>query len=1129
MTPEMERLRSIKTFPSLVKYLRDTLDWPIDSDNVDELTFDYEPEEIGLDAKSAAKVRSIKQLRPFPGEEVWGIFYVDFEPKRLPVVVLRRILQALVMKKRQSAAKSHMKTWRLHDLLFINSYGENDERAITFAHFKDDEKDSLPTLKVIGWDTQDTALHIDQCEDELAKLRYSEDLSANQWRQQWAKAFTLRHGEVITTSKALAERMAELATSIRARVNAVLKIESENGPIRQLHKAVQQTLIHDMKEDDFADMYAQTITYGLFSAACSRPVGLVAGNLVDMIPLSNPFLKDLLTEFLRIGGRKGKIDFDELGVHDVVEMLRLANIEAVKSDFDDRNPQHDPVIHFYELFLKKYDTKKKMQRGVFYTPKPVVSYIVRSVHEILQKEFGLPDGLADTTTWGQMLKKHPEMKLPTIAVRNPKTRKEEEVAISENEPFVKILDPATGTGTFLVEAIDIIHKTMHAKWEKEGHMAFELDKLWNDYVPAHLLPRLYGFELMMAPYAIAHMKIGLKLAGTRYRGKSHERVRIYLTNSLEQASDLAASAAANLFEALGHEAQAVNAVKRHERFTVVIGNPPYSVTSANTNPFIDSLMNDYKKHVRGEQGLVALADDYLKFIRFSQELLRGVDYGVWGMITNHGYLKGVIHRGVRAELLAQLASLSVLDLHGDSNIGERAPEGMNNENVFDIQQGVSVSIGARSIARPAQAVVRHSELWGTRSEKYEELLPHRASQRTWATLRPCEPNFFLIPFDDTHLAEYRAFPSIDDFMPVNSCGVKTHRDGLVIDCDKKTLLSRILDVASERRLEVLRERYGITDTPNWRLKEAQAKIKAADAPKFIHPITYRPFDCRWIYYNRAIIEKGDSKYPTLRHMLESNLALLSARIQATGVFDAVFVSQYLVEMKTAESSRSCTVFPLYLAADSDLPQGDMTPQSRRPNLNPKVLSSLAKRLGVETDGDFSLPGSLTCEDIFSYMYGVLHSPGYRSRYAEFLKTDFPRLPLTSSIKLFRSLAKLGGELVSLHLMESEKLDKYITKLVGPAHPEVEKVSYSDKTVWIDKAKTAGFSGVPQNVWEFHIGGYQVCQKWLKDRKGRKLSKDDIEHYQKIVVALSETIRLMKEIDEVIESHGGWPAAFAAGK
>jgi len=698
-----------------------------------------------------------------------------------------------------------------------------------------------------------------------------------------------------------------------------------------------------------------------------------------------------------------------------------------------------------------------------------------------------------------------------------------------DSPFVVILDPATGTATFLVEVISVIHRTLMEKWTKQGMNEAQRLEAWNDYVPKHLLPRLFGYELMMAPYAIAHMKVPLKLKETGFTAweklTDTDRVRIYLTNALESAHEVQPQLEV-LSPALAHEAQAVADVKRDKRFTVVVGNPPYSVTSANFNPFIGSLMDDYKKHVRGEQGLVALSDDYLKFIRLSQKLLAVSNCGVWGMITNHAYLKGVIHRGVRKELIDQFNAIFLLDLHGDSNIGEHVPTGKSNENVFDIQQGVAVSIGIRTVAKSSANTVRHSDLWGSRNEKYNDLASYPISRRIWTNLRPAEPRYFLIPFDDANLAEYEDYPSINELMPVNSCGVKTHRDGIVIDYDKKTLAARISDIASESRLELLRERYGVTDTPHWKLKDAQTKITADEVPQFIQRLTYRPFDYRWIYYNPAIIEKGDSKYPTLRHMLVSNLALLTARIQATGVFDAVFISKFLVEMKTAESSRSCTVFPLYLIDSSGSRQAELSGNGRRPNVNPKVLHSWAQKLGTKAKGEFDLPTGLTPEDIFHYAYAVFHSPGYRSRYAEFLKIDFPRLPLTGNLELFHALAKLGDELVALHLLESPKVNNFITHFVGEGDNNIpKKPTYKDGAVWINANQR--FEGVPEAVWNFHVGGYQVCEKWLKDRKGRTLSDEDIAHYQRVVVALNETIRLMAEIDRVIETHGGWPRAFAS--
>ncbi len=1120
-------LARITCFDQLIAFLRDKMEWRIDSDDFEEITFDYSPEELGIDAANAATIQEIKRLRPMAANQPWGIFFVKFESKRLPIVALRRILSRVVLKKRAAANSDERAAWQMADLLFISNYGDTDQRRISFAHFvQDDDWGDLPTLKVLGWDGDDTNLHLDDVARKLTnKLRWPDDeADVAAWRDTWAEAFTLRHGEVITTAKRLAERLADLARETRKKANSALAIESSTGPLRTLMDAFKKALIHDLDEDGFADMYAQTIAYGLLSARISRPEGLTADNIADMVPITNPFLKEMLESFLRLGGRRRAgqgwtgIDFDELGINEIVQLLREANMEAVLLDFGDRNPQEDPVIHFYEHFLKEYDARKRMQRGVFYTPRPVVSYIVRSVHELLQTEFGLTDGLADTATWGEMLEKHTGLKLPPLS-----DSPGEKQTISPDEPFVQILDPATGTATFMVEVIDVIHQTLKAKWKGQRLSEAQQSAAWNDYVPRHLLPRLHAFELMMAPYAIAHMKIGLKLAETGYRFGSDERARVYLTNALEpwvrQLSLIG-------FEALAHEAAAVNEVKKHKHFTVVIGNPPYSVTSANFNPFINGLMDDYKKHVRGEQGLVALADDYLKFVRLSQQLVAASNCGVWGMITNHGYLKGVIHRGVRKELLNHFKELFVLDLHGDSNIGERVPVGKANDNVFDIQQGVAVSIGVRSPVKAPANAVHYCDIWGNRSEKYADLITDSVSRSKWTCLRPVEPQLFLIPFDDANLAEYIEFPSLIELMAVNSCGVKTHRDGVVIDYDKNTLVARMSDIASEHCLELLRDRYGIVDTPNWKLEDAQNKITEDEVPQFIQRLTYRPFDYRWIYYNPKIIEKGDSKYPTLRHMLHSNVALLSARIQATGIFDAVFVSKFLVEMKTAESSRSCTVFPLFLKDDSDSGQGQLSSNGPRPNLNPKILLSWSQKLGILPTQDFGLPVGLTPEDILHYAYAIFHSPGYRSRYAEFLKIDFPRLPLTGHLDLLRALTQLGGELVALHLLESPTLDQPITELIGHRNPEVEKPAWSQDTVWVDKRQTTGFKGVPEAVWNFHIGGYRVCHKWLNYRKGRTLSNKDIAHYHKIVVALNETIRLMQEIDEVIEQHGGWPHAFA---
>jgi hypothetical protein len=1133
MVPNDEKLRSIKTFPSLVKYLRDELDWPIDSDDVDDLTFEYQAEELGLDPKTAVKIKEIKQLRPLKDSQPWGIFFVNFEPKRLPVVVLRRILQALAIKRRPSANKAQQQAWHPHDLLFISSYGETEHRDLSFAHFSENpETSELPTLKVLGWDDEDTVLHLEHAHKTLKeKLHWPQDTNdISAWRQSWSSAFTLRHREVINTSKAMAVRLAQLATAIRKRVNRILAVESESGPLRKLHIAFQEALIHALSPDDFADMYAQTITYGLLSARVSRPADLIADNIKDMVPVTNPFLRELLSTFLIVGGRKGKIDFDEVGINDVVQTLRDADMEAVLRDFGDRNPQEDPVVHFYELFLKEYDPKKKMQRGVFYTPRPVVSYIVRSVHELLQKEFGLKDGLADTATWGDMLRRHPSLTPPTVKVKKPNSPDSVETPIDPNTPFVQILDPACGTGTFLVEVIDIIDKTMKAKWRKEGQMEFDIPRFWNEYVADYLLPRLYGYELMMAPYAVAHMKIGIKLFETGYRFASEERARIYLTNSLEPPQDFSDRLAFDS-PALAHEAHAVNAVKRNQRFTVIVGNPPYSGISSNMSMYAQQLVDVYKI-VDGQamnERKLWLQDDYVKFIRLAQIICEDAHYGIIGYITNHGYLNNPTFRGMRQNLSNSFDFIQLLDLHGNANKKECSPDGSKDENVFDIKQGVAICLAARTNSKANNSIKKMGscDMWGERENKYVWLAKHTIRDTEYQQILPISPFYFFVLQDTNRRNEYDSGWSLTNIFTRHGVGMVTARDALTTDFDANCLWKRVQQFALLPP-EQARKEYDLgEDVQSWKVRWAQEDIrKSGPKRQLIRSILYRPFDIRYIYYT------GKSSgficrpvYEIMRHMQSGcNYALISARSNKSTDMDHFFATRLMMETKCGERTTQSCIFPLHLQFEDNT----LVNTSQRTNISGAFIAELQKNLNLTLieDGVGDLKQTIGPEIPFFYIYAVLHSPSYRNRYAEFLKNDFPRVPLTSSLDLFRSLAKHGGELISLHLMESDKLNKHITKWLGPTpSSEVEKVIWSDDTVWINKSKTEGFKGVTENVWNFHIGGYQVCEKWLKDRKGRILSAEDIEHYQKIVVALSETIKIMAEIDKTIDAHGGWPGAF----
>ena len=883
-TDQRRQLREIRTFRQLVAYLRDELDWPIESGNFEELTFEYEPEELGIDAKNAAKIEKdgIKRLRSLVPNQPWGIFFVKFEPKRLPVVALRRILGRLVFKKRASANSADRPAWDLHDLLFISSYGEGDDRRICLAHFSEDLlKGNLATLKVLGWDGEDTGLHLDHVADTLnSKLRWPDDEeNIEKWREDWRDAFTLKHREVITTSQRLAVRLADLARKIRQKVNAALDIESDKGPLTSLMRAFQEALVHDLTEDDFADMYAQTIAYGLLSARVSRESGaLVADDAALMVPITSPFLKELMETFLDVGGRKRAsgalmLDFDELGINEVIETLRAANMEAVLRDFGDRNPQEDPVIHFYEVFLKEYDAHKRMQRGVFYTPRPVVSYIVRSVDELLRSEFGLEDGLADTTTWGEMVKRKNELKIPADT--------------PPEQAFVQILDPATGTGTFLVEVIDLVHKTMVSKWKVQGHQEEKIHILWNKYVPQHLLPRLHGFELLMAPYAIAHMKLGLKLYETGYRFGSCERARIFLTNTLEPASDaIQQMKLKHLLPALAHESKAANQIKRTQRFTAVIGNPPYSVSSQNNSIWINDLCKDFKVGLESERNIQPLSDDYIKFLRFSLHVLQNSNYGVHGMVTNREYIQGVIHRALRKRLLEKTTSILICDLHGQR--GELINTEKADKNIFEIEKGVA--IGIFSIGSKILRGVQYGHIVGLQAEKAAMLLKETSYSLPSEQVEPVEPFYFFKPWGDLLKEEYYKMPSLLEwFLERPVTGFATHRDHFSISFDRDDLKDQVhkfIDTAVDD--SSIRINFNLRDTRDWHLARARARAMRDD--QLLNRIircSYRPFDYRWIIYSDDILEY--SRRETMKHISRKEPALICSRIVKDEAFAHVFV------------------------------------------------------------------------------------------------------------------------------------------------------------------------------------------------------------------------------------------------
>ena len=965
---------------------------------------------------------------------------------------------------------------------------------------------------------------------------------------QLLKLFLESRPQPITTPKDLSERTAKLAHIIRDTIVEAFEKDKASSDLKDLREAFSQVLIPDLnkpeKVTEFADMYAQTIVYGLFAARCNHkgPESFQRLGSAREIPKTNPFLKKL---FETITGssldEEPYVDF----VDDLVQILANTDMEKVLEDFGKRTRQEDPIVHFYETFLAAYDPKTRERRGVYYTPEPVVQYIVKSVDYILRTRFGLEGGLAHTADVVEY-----DREEAILDQQGRPDRSKLLHTVSEERPKVLILDPACGTGTFLYAVMDFIR----AEFMKRGDAG-----LWSAYVRDHLLPRLFGFELLMAPYAVAHFKLGMLLAGYdlpkeqqkqwRYDFEADERLGVYLTNTLDEAP----SEWQKLFGAyriLSEEANAASRVKRDLPIMVVLGNPPYSGHSANSSwemvgkkkrlNFIGQLVKDYY-YCEGqsikEQNPKYLQDDYVKFIRWSQWRINKTGAGILALITNHGYIDNPTFCGMRESLMNNFNEIYVYDLHGNVKKKERATNGLKDENVFDIQQGVSVSIFIK-YKIGSSCKVYHSEMHGSRLEKYEKLYSNDISSTDWIELNPKSP-FYLFKSIDNKLFsdEYESCWKLSNIFTLTSTGVKTHRDHFSVAFDKESLETRIKDFVNiSMPDEIVRDLYNLPDTRDWKLSQKRnASFLKLNLEECCRRYTYRPFDTRLIIYSQSIVEL--TREEIMKHLfLRDNIALGIGR-QGSAVgndWDIIIVSTNPIDTNVFRRG-GVQVFPIYLSlAQSESSQNHLTEKPfsfsnnyKVANLNPNFISAFASRLNLKfvSDGHGDLSSTFGPEDIFDYIYAIFHSLTYRQRYAEFLKIDFPRVPLTSSLDLFRKLCFLGEELVALHLLESPYLSQLITRYPVVGDNIVEKgfpkfvVYDDDQTGYVFINKTQYFEGVPSEVWDFHIGGYQVCEKWLKDRRGRQLSFDDLMHYQKVVVALKETIRLMKEIDKAIPK---WP-------
>ncbi|MXO68975.1 N-6 DNA methylase [Altererythrobacter marinus] len=921
------------------------------------------------------------------------------------------------------------------------------------------------------------------------------------------RAFAAEKPISIRSARRLADLMAGKAKLIKDVLGNVLKEDADlQSDLAGQYKSFKANLLPNLTPGEFADIYAETITYGMFAARFhdQTPQTFDRREALELLPKSNPFLRSL---FQFVAG----YDLDDRIawiVDDLAEVLRASNPHDLFEDFGRFTARNDPFIHFYEDFLAAYNPKKRKSRGVWYTPEPVVDFIVRAVDDVLKTEFGLADGLADT---GKV----------TVDWDTGQTdRNGKPVTIKKDVHRVQILDPATGTGTFLAKAVQTIADRVKAR----------APGMWSSYVENDLLPRLHGFELLMASYAMCHMKLDMQLTESGYvPSKDPPRLSVWLTNALEPADrDIA-----DLFmPALAKEAKGASEVKRQTPIMCVIGNPPYSGESANKGDHIMGLMEAYKMEPGGKEKLREkqprwLLDDYVKFIRMSEDLIaKNRSGGVLGFITNHSYLDNPTFRGMRWHLLKTFDKIWVLDLHGNSKKKEISPDGTSDKNVFDIQQGVALIIAVRKAADSTSlAEVRHGDLWGSRTDKYHRLAEENLSSAFLQPLETQHPNYPFEVRDYRMLSSYDRGVPLSQLFPTNSGGILTARDALSIDFEADQLWERI-DALVHSNTEDFRSQFSIgKDSKSWTLEAAKSDALNNFARSFIKNVTLRPFEIRKTYFtgNPSGIQFAPAPKTMKPIAFHKNLALLSCR--QTKEQGGAFVTNNISMHKSFSAYDISSCFPLYLYPDDTADQADaLAPTERTLNLDPKLYTAICEAAGIDPadtagpEDDFRAPtGDARPSEIkvFDYIYGVLHSPDYRETFAEFLKIDFPRIPYPPSPEVFRHVSEKGEQLRRLHLMEPAAIgdtpypfDGEGDNVVAPRHPRFEK-----GRVYINGKGAEGqyFDGVPDISWGFYIGGYQPAQKWLKDRKGRALSWDDIGHYQKIVKILAETDRIMREI------------------
>ena len=1098
-----DRLREVRTAEDLLRYFIDQLDWPLEDEYLledpEDLMFEWDLEELGIPYGVRRPVERLRQVRPFTETQPWGIFFVELTAQRLLIGQIRKILNKLVTRRRTTARDPNQRSWALDNLIFVVTTGSGDSTELHLLVFFD--VDGRTEFRCLTWRPTDSTSRLRRLAQELlphlAWPHEEEDTEA--WRTAWREPFTQQPGEVIKTASRLVDRMSRTAVDLRRQIRQALAAEAGEGPFTGLKNDIRQQLVADVDEERFSDMCAQTLVYGLLGSRVSDPDGFGATPVLSAVPLSNPFLSAF---FEHVHGEAVELDLEGSGLEQLTADLRVSNVEAILDDFGSTAKGGDPVIHFYEEFLKKYDSQMRADAGAFFTPEPIVAFMVRGVDHLLRTRFGLEAGVADPTTWGQVAEQ---------------LRFDVPEGVDPHKPFISMVDPATGTGTFLVH------------WLRQAKQSFadtHPDESWRRHLAETVLPMVHAFELMLAPYTIAHLKLALRLHDELL---PTDAAKLLLTDTL--AHDPPQLRLDGLDDPVAAEGRAAALLKTSERFTVVIGNPPYDREqhdvgatgkrkggvvrhgAAGFEPLIKDLTEPMSQAGLGVH-IKNLYNDYVYFWRWAvwqaTELPPGP--GIVAFITASSYLDGISMGGVRSLLRHAFDELIIVDLGGE---GRGA---LVEENVFDIRTPVAIAFGVRKQVSDEPCTTRYTRILGTRQEKFDQLRNLSIEDVTIDVSG--EGLEALIPRSD---ADYWSWPSVADLFPWRHSGAQFKRTWPI--GPTTALLNKrwntLVTAIPHDRTDLLRDTgfRTILSTPKPLLGsgprlESLRSLDRGDQPEGIEPYGYRSFDRQWVIADNRV---ADRPRPDLwRVRGRGQLFLTTLTSTKLGGGPALTVTPYVPDMHHFSGRGAKNVIPLYRDRDA-----------RQPNLPERLLETLGETVGRH----------LTAHDLVAYIHALLGTSAFSERFTdELAEMAGPvHVPITSDLDLFNQAIRLGRELLWYHTWgerftpdPAETLPQGNTDELSPidGYPETFRYRPEDQTLQVGSGL---FGPVSQEVWNFEVSGLRVLDSWLGYRKakgkGRKSSDlDDIrprtwvftDELRRLIAILQHTIDLTPTANQLLD-------------